>query len=225
MRSSRTLVLLGIVAATLVGCSASVDAAPTLSASAPAASPAPTGTVAAPSPSASAQEATLTLSLDRLTAVVDGASEEVAIADGEAIVALMTRLSGVEPQTSDIEDPWGNGDFWGTRYEWPGAIVALIEGRASLTVRAARIGDVPVSTAAGIAVGSTRAAALAAQAFDEWDEDDDGIADHLGIEGRDVAGTTSLVRPGEVGIEFIGLDLDGDLVTAIYLPANDYSDI
>jgi hypothetical protein len=224
MHRARPLALVGLICVVLSGCSApAVDGtaarAPTLTAT-PASTAPPT-----PSPTVTEAEPALIVSLDDITVTRAGETEETPLADGSAIVALVTELADAAPQETAIEDPWGNGEVWGTRYEWPDAVVSVFDGQANLIVRSPRIGAAPVATAAGISVGSTRAEVVAADGWDEWDEDGDGVADHLGIAGREVAGTSSLSRPGEVGIEYISLTLAQDVVTEIHLPANDFSDI
>ncbi len=64
-----------------------------------------------------------------------------------------------------------------------------------------------------------------AGAVDGWDEDGDGVADYLSIGVREVSGTSSLVKPGEVGVEYVDLKMTGDIVSRLSTGGNDYSDI
>lgn len=203
-----------------------------LSACAPAdtvGTPTPTaGDSAAPSPSPSAASArTLVLGVDGL-AVVEGEAqtESFPLDAPESLLTLVEELTGEPRSGEDFEDPWGNGEVWGTTYTWDDITISVLkDGPASVTVLATTIGGVPVSTAGGVMVGATRDAVIAAGGWDEWDEDGDGVADHLGLDEQDVEGTQSLSRPGEVGRQFVSVALEDDLVTALRTPANDFSDL
>ena len=83
----------------------------------------------------------------------------------------------------------------------------------------------PVLTESGITIGSSRADAIAAGAWDEWDEDGNGTSDYLGIGPREVPDTESRSRPGSAGDEFFVLVMDGDSVSQIEFPGNDFGDI
>jgi hypothetical protein len=161
--------------------------------------------------------------------LVDGASSETfpLYDDAEPLLALVEELTGEPRSGEDFEDPWGNGEVMGTVYRWDDVWVSVLEGGGptSVTVLSASVGDTPARTADGIAVGSARDDVLAAGAWDVWDEDGDGIADHLGIDEQEAEGTQSLSRPGETGWNFVGMTLDGDVVTELRTPANDYSDL
>jgi hypothetical protein len=141
------------------------------------------------------------------------------------VTVTLGELAGEAPAVSDIEDPWGNGTSVGTRFDWEGISVSLFDGFASVWVRSPRVGEARVQTAEGVAVGSTRAQALAAGAWDSWDEEGDGVAEWLGIGSREAPGTSSLRDPGSVGIEYVLLKVEGDVVTEIQAPANDFSDL
>ena len=170
--------------------------------------------------------APIELNIAGLTRVTDGESKTYAFAEPDALLAYVQELTGVPATTEDVENPWGTGEPWATEYRWDEFIVyVLVDGPVYLTVRTATIDGIPVQTASGVSVGDTRAEAVAAGAWDEWDSDGDGDADHLGIEPTEVEGTQSLSRPGEVGRLYVGIILDGDVVSSLQSPANDFSDI
>lgn len=217
----RTLApLLAAAGLVLSGCSTSPTAAPSPTASSPALSP-----EASASPTPTAEPERLVITLDALTYVDGPTSEAYPIEEGAAVVDLLDELTGTTAVGEQFDGPYGSEG--GVRYEWAGVTVAVFtyDGAASVTVDAATIGDVPISTSEGIAVGSTREAALAAGAFDDWDADGDGIADVLGIQPVEVPDAESLTRPGTPGIRYIALELTDDVVTAIRWPSNDFSDI
>jgi hypothetical protein len=172
-----------------------------------------------------AEERTVTVTLDGLTVTGDATEESAALEDPDAVLALVEELTGQARVGVDIPNPWGEGDPVGTLYEWDGVTVSVIGERASLVVRAATVGGASFQTEQGVAVGATRAEAVAAGAWDDWDEDGDGVADYLGIGEREVPGTESLSRPGETGIEYVMLGVKGDVVEQIHVPANDFSDL
>ncbi len=179
-----------------------------------------------PAPAVSpAQERSVTLSLDGLTAARGAGAEAATLENPEAVLVLIEQLTGQPRAGTDMEDPWGQGDVAGTLYEWDEITVSVMGERASVVVRAPSVGGVPFRTAQGIGVGSTREEAVAAGAWDGWDEDGDGVADYLGIGEREVPGTQSLTRPDQVGIEYVMLRVAGDVVEQIHVPANDFSDI
>ena len=170
---------------------------------------------------------TLVLGVDGL-AVVEGEAqtESFPLDAAEALLAFVEDLTGKPRSGEDFEDPWGNGEIWGTQYTWDEITISVLkDGPASVTVLATTIGGVPVGTAGGVMVGATRDAVLAAGGWEEWDEDGDGVADYLGLDEQDVEGTQSLSRPGEVGREFVSVALEDDVVTALRIPANDFSDL
>jgi hypothetical protein len=195
----------------------------------PAAAPEPGDTTAAsaspiptPTPTPAAQ---LILTVDAVIREVGDTQDAYPLTDAEAVLALMEELTGQPRAGTPVEGPYGSE--LGTRYDWEGVSVLVNDasGRASLTVDAASIGDLPVATAGGLAVGSSRDAVVAAGAWDDWDEDQDGVADWMGVDAVEVPGTTSLSRDGAVGIEYITLHVSGDTVVELQVAGNDFSDI
>lgn len=161
-----------------------------------------------------------------MTLTRDGQSAAYSFSAPEPLLALIEELTGQPRTGEDYEDPWGHGDVWGTTYTWDDISVSVPkEGSAGVTVKSAKVGDIPVQTPGGIAVGASRADVLAAQGWEEWDEDGDGLADYYGIDARTVEGTESLSRPGEVGREYIVIALNGDTVSRLQTPSNDFSDL
>lgn len=212
--------LLVAAALVLAGCAAEVPAPATTPSSPPAAhssaTPTPTPTTAG----------AIALGIEGLAFTEGGTSETFSFDDPEPLLAFVEELTG-EPRTGeDFADPWGNGDTWGTLYTWDDITVSVLkDGPASVTILAPAVGGIPVRTASGIAIGSARDAVLATGGWDEQDADGDGQADYLGVEGQEVEGVESLSRPGQPGRQFILVTLDGDLVTELQSPSNDFSDI
>lgn len=168
----------------------------------------------------------IVIDLDGLSTMHAGEAATYDYDDPEPMLAFIEEVTGVPRAGEDVLDPWGNGDVWGKSYRWDDiTVTVLLDGPAHVTVESPTIGDAPVTVAGGVAVGSTRAEAVAAGAWDDWDADGDGVADSLGIDERPVEDTQSLSRPGEVGRQYVALRLTGDTVTAIASPDNDFSDI
>jgi len=156
---------------------------------------------------------------------VDGFSVDdgplVTLHDPDGAVAALTDAFGSGPTEGPVEGPY---DTVYSGYEWPGTKATVRETRIDLVVTEDAPG-VTFRTPEGIGIGSTRAEAMAAGAVDGWDEDGDGIADYLSIGVQEVPGTSSLVNPGQVGVEYIDLKITGDVVTRLTTGGNDYSDI
>ncbi|SDP38058.1 hypothetical protein SAMN04487788_3281 [Microbacterium testaceum StLB037] len=172
----------------------------------------PTGDAAAP-----ASDAVLIVSLDSAS-IAAGSTLEYSLNSVDAWTAAL----GTAPTQSAVEGPYG-GTLELTALTWPGFTVTVPNDGSTrgATVRATTptVSGHPVVTTGGIGVGSTRAEAVAAGATEGFD------STALRLDTRDVPGTQSLQRPGEVGREYVMLVLDGDAVTLLILPANDYSDI
>ncbi|WP_029264231.1 MULTISPECIES: hypothetical protein [Microbacterium] len=183
------------------------------------ASPSPTSSPA-DSPSATPTPA------DRIVEIsVDGLSVDsgpvIAYDDSEGAVAALTDAFGSAPIEGPVEGPYGSV-YAG--FDWEGTKATVREPRIDLVVSADAPG-VTFRTPEGIGIGSTRAEAIAAGAVDGWDEDGDGTADYLSIGVREVPGTSSLVNPGEVGVEYIDLKITDDAVSRLSTGGNDFSDI
>ncbi|KTS89355.1 hypothetical protein NS183_08955 [Microbacterium testaceum] len=104
-------------------------------------------------------------------------------------------------------------------HDWPGLRLLLADDddERSVSITAAEVNGHPVRTAHGLAVGSTRAEAMAAGALP-------GSGHELRIDVREVPGTSSAERPDSVGTEFIALEMNGDTVASIRVPANDFGE-
>jgi hypothetical protein len=192
------------------------DAAPTSTPS-EIATPTPTPT---PTP---ASVDSITVGVDALVATRDGKTVTYPYTDPQPLIAFVEELTGVTPESEDIEDPWGNGDLWGTKYTWDDISVSEMESSgAGVRISAATVAGVPVATAQGIAVGSTSEEVLAAGGWATWN---DGVSYYFGVDPQTVEGTQSLSRPGEVGRAYVDVTTVDDVVTALTAPANDYSDI
>ncbi|MFJ6533239.1 hypothetical protein [Microbacterium sp. NPDC091662] len=180
----------------------------------------------APSPSSSPATSPSPTSADRVVEIsVDGLSVDdgavVAYDDPDGAVNALTDAFGSAPTEGPVEGPYG-AVYSG--YDWQGTKATVRETRIDLVVSTDAPGVI-FRTPEGIGIGSTRAEAMAAGAADGWDEDGDGVADYLSIGVREVPGTSSLVNPGEVGVEYIDLKITGDVVSRLSTGGNDFSDI
>jgi hypothetical protein len=210
----------------LTGCASTASTNPTGTPSAPAATDGPTPDATPAPATAPASDNELIVTLDAVEYRQDGRTEVVTFDEPGALVALIEQLAGQPPTEKDIEDPWGNGDVYGTHFTWTSvSISSFDQGPTTVTFLSPTLGDVDVTTAEGIAVGATREEVIAAGGWGEWDGDGDGLADSIKLGMREVPETNSLSRPGEVGAEFINLSLSGDTVDRISSPSNDFSDL
>lgn len=208
------------LAALVSGCTAPAAPAPTTSTPSAAASVTPTPT------STSAATAELVITVDAVIYEEGAESDTVSLDDGAGVVALIQKIAG-EGSVEEFEGPYGGEG--GQRHIWEGISVSVFsaDGRSVVSVDAPTVGGAPVATPDGIAVGATRADALAAQAFEacSYDGDGDGNTDSLATQAEEVAGTRSLCRTDMVGIVFVDISFTGDTVTRLSSPANDFSDI
>lgn len=168
----------------------------------------------------------LIVSLDGITRVSAGdESLTVSFHDGAAVVALVAQVTGTQPEQTEAPSIAGY-DLDLALYNWDGLRVTLSpENRARIAITAAQVAGVTVETEAGVSVGSSRAEVIAAQGWNEWDADGDGIYEVMAVGSREVAGTKSLVHPGSVGVEYFMLIMDGDVVGQIQVPGDDFSDL
>ncbi|WP_125132247.1 hypothetical protein [Microbacterium sp. 10M-3C3] len=189
---------------------------------------APTSVAATPSPSATptpmptptaAEEPLVVVGLDGISIGTQSASYD----DVPGLIAVVADTLGSAPTESVIEDPWGNGMQMGRRYDFGAVRVIELGGTGSIAVTGVPDG-VRFETAEGITIGSSRSDVEAAGGWEEY-AGDDLNAPTWAIQPREVPDTSSLTHRGEVGREFILLLLDGDAVSQIQAPGNDFSDI
>ncbi|GAA1663188.1 hypothetical protein [Microbacterium lacus] len=222
MRASRLMLLLPSIGLALVlaGCGL------------PAPTPTPTPTTipsdssAAPTPNPTVDAARVVVTVDSVVYEHDGRAEEVSLRDGEEVVALLEQIAGAAT-VEEFDGPYDTAG--GVRYAWDGVSISVwtYDSRGFLNVGGPTIGGIPIATAEGISVGSTRDEALAAEAFElcQYDGDGDGKPDSLAMHPEEVPDALSLCRPDAVGIEYVELGFAGDLVTRLSAPSNDFSDI
>lgn len=185
---------------------------------------------AAPSSSPSAEpevDPQLVVTLDGLTFTDETGTTEATFDDSDALLALLETATGDRPAPEAVEDMPGY-EFKLETYTWDGLRVTADstgENPSWITVTGAEVDGVPITTEEGLTVGSTRADLLAADAWALVDSEDSATAAYLGLGGREVPDTQSLTHPGSVGIIFLLFSLDGDEVTQIMSPSNDFSDI
>lgn len=187
---------------------------------APTAGPQPSSSAApSSSPSETPDAAEARVAVDGLS-IDDGPL--IAYTDHEAVLAALGDIVGPVPAAQ------GPDEYGFTSYDWDGAVRLNVPeaGPAALWIGSADTPGVVFTVADGIGIGSSRADALAAGAEElPMDDDGDGVKDYLAVGTREVPGTTSLVRPGEVGVQYVMLALDGDTVSKIFGLADDFSDL
>lgn len=219
MRSALAAVSAALLLLAMTGCTAAPPVSAPTSPAASSAAPTPSP------PPAPGKPGTLTIAVDGVTFEGDGETRTAGFTDGQAIIDLLHDTTGSLPDGVAVDDLEGY-ESGVVVYDWDGIAVFLApDGRARVSVEAPSIGAVRIQTVAGLGVGSSRTDAVKAQAWDQWDDDGDGLADYLGIGEREVPGTESLSRPDFVGIEFVLLVMEDDAVTEIQAPADDFSDL
>ncbi|MHC9045474.1 hypothetical protein ACYX8G_12870 [Microbacterium saperdae] len=184
-----------------------------------AASPSPTvSRTPSPTPTPTPTDRIIEVSVDGLS--IDGGAA-ITYRDPDGAVALLTDAYGSAPEEGTVDAPYGGVN---SRFDWGGAWLIVDQDLLWVQISADAPGAM-FRTPEGIGIGSTRAEAMAAGAADVWDEDGDGVADYLSIGMREVPDTQSLVHPGEVGVEYIELQITGDVVTGLRGVGNDFTDI
>ncbi|MCP1429396.1 hypothetical protein J3D45_001894 [Microbacterium foliorum] len=220
-RSVRLLLALTTSVVLLTACAPqSGQEAASPSATTPPSSP-PSST---PTPAVAAQ---LVITIDGVEYVDGDDTATAPFEDAASVLALLEDATGELPAPVELESPPGY-EIDLVRCEWNGLMVVTDAGgtgSATVTATAPTVDGVAITTDDGLAVGSSRTDVVSAGGWDVWDEDGDGIAEQVGVGHQEVEGTTSLSRPGEVGIMFVLISLDGDLVSEIQSPSNDYSDL
>lgn len=217
-RSLAPVLALAASALLLIGCAPSTSAEPSATSSA---SSSPSSS---PTPEVDPQ---IVVSLEGLTVTDESGTTSVAFDDSPALLALLEKTTGVLPEPENVEVVPGDTTPM-QRYDWDGLIVLADskgEVPAAVSITAAEVGGVPVQTAEGLHVGSTRADLLDAGAWALVDAEDAATAADLGLGEQEVPDTESLTHPGSVGILYVLFSLEGDTVTRINAPANDFSDL
>ncbi|UYN83744.1 MAG: hypothetical protein KIT89_00380 [Microcella sp.] len=166
------------------------------------------------------------MSTEGLTFLADGEESQADFADAAAILEIVALAAGPIPAGVAVP-PYDGLDLELTSYAWAGiTVTANNDGSgSSISITSSQSDRTIIVTESGIGVGSSRADAVTAGAFEEWDRDGDGVADLLGLDAVDVPGTESLVRPGTVGRQFVLLLMEGDVVVSMQVPGNDFADI
>ncbi|WP_312673251.1 hypothetical protein [Microbacterium sp.] len=218
-RPSSLLLALAATALAVTACAPANSAEPS-------GSPRPSETSSASPTPTETTSAQIVVTLDGLT--VTGAEERSAdYSDSAALLELLQEVTGELPEPEGVEIFPGEPSTL-EAYDWDGLrVLADSTGGApaSISVTAAEVAGLPVVTEDGFRVGSTRAELRAADAWALTDAEDPETASELGLGGREVPDTESLTRPGSTGIVYTMFVLDGDTVTQIMVPANDFSDL
>lgn len=213
MTSTRLLIGLAAAALVLTGCAPGGGTTPTTSA------PEPTETsIETPEPAA------VIISLEGLTLVDTNGDtlEATQFTDPEPVLSLLGELLGSTP------DPEEYPEYGTTTWMWGDDVTFGTSGEDYSWVRlnVADLGGLPVQTAAGIHVGSSRDDLLAQDVYDpDYDFDSDGFSDFYGIEPVTNNDYESLSFPGQPGTDYIEAQLVGDQVSSLQSPSNDYTDV
>lgn len=149
----------------------------------------------------------------------DGSTAESARFDDTAatIAFLTAHLGG---PVSPMPHPAGYGFAF---YDWTAAHAVIPqEGSASVSFTASVVNGLAVRTSNGISVGTTKDEALAKGATDP---EANSAWDYLQFDARPVPGTESLQNPGQLGSEFVDLEVKDGAIATILAPGNDYSDL
>lgn len=199
---------------------------------APEAAPSPTATSASPTPSPTPTPtptpvpAVLLVSVTGL-ALVDTAGavvRSVEFTDEDGTVAFLTEVLGAPPELDESHSVKGI-----LAHRWPGATCSTGRfSRAFVVFESASVSGLVVQTVEGIHVGSSRDEVLAVGSFyaeGSYDSDADGLPEQYAIDVVPHPGSKSLSFPGEEGVDFVRLFMDGDAVTAILAPGSDWTDI
>ncbi len=105
------------------------------------------------------------------------------------------------------------------------SVSVIDDGPATVWIAAAATGGLELRTTEGVTVGMTREEAIALGAVPDRDETGDGLPDLLRLQVREAPGTESLENPGETGVDFILVILEGDAVVRMISPASDWGDL
>lgn len=194
---------------------------------APEAAPSPTATSASPTPTPTPTPvpAALVLSPSGI-AVVDSAGATTSSAlftEPDAVVSLLTATIGAEPTITDTSGQKGGSKNW----DWPGIRAQTSWQWIIVTATAPEVAGLAVQTVSGIHVGSTRAEIAAAPGVVglDYDGDGDGLPDRAGVEAQPSPGHESLSRPGEEGVDFVGVQFQGDVVVSMWAFGTDWMDL
>lgn len=218
-RRSLIPALLVVSAIALAGCASTPAPAATGSASTPAPSASPTATPTV--------DAHIVVAIDGLSLVDDEGTTTADFADAASVLALLEKATGVTPEPTAVENPPGY-EMQLVNFDWDGLTLVTDEGGAGLSriiVKAPTVNGVPIASGNGFSVGSTREALGGAGAKEVFDADGDGVADEVSLGDREVPGTDSLRNPGQVGVEYLMFSITDDVVTRIFAPADDFSDL
>jgi hypothetical protein len=167
------------------------------------------------------------VTIDGISFTDDDGTTTAEYADSDGLLALLEEATGELPEPEPVEGMEGY-DVEMQAYVWDGLrVLSDVSGEssASIAVTAPEVAGIPVTTEEGLQVGSSRADLLDADAWALIDEEDPATAAELGLGRQEVPDTQSLTHPGSVGILYVLFLLDGDTVTQIQSPANDFSDI
>ena len=147
----------------------------------------------------------------------DGSMGDTApFSDGPGLLALLSHLFGTTP----IPAP-GTTD-----YDWGGLDLKLFDDTtAGLVVTASEVASITVQTSEGIEVGSTQGQVkAAASSGTEFATPGTSLA-YYGLQARPHPGTESLAHPGQVGSDYINVDLANNVVDSLYAPGGDWQDL
>jgi|GEM_PF-2662315 len=216
-----------LLLALAVFCTVSLSGCITINTGPIAGSPASTPAEASDSPDPSSTPAAaplLELTVDGIEYSHDDTTQVYSYNNGAQIVSLFSTITGSTPAGEFIPQPFTDDVPYATGYDWGFAYVTVFihNGASIVRIKAAEANGVPIRTkTGGITVGSSVASVTAAGGFNS----NPGFTDRYGLDPRPVPGMDSLMNPGTVGIDFIGLFMESGNVKQIVLLDNDYGDI
>ena len=191
---------------------------------APSAQPTPSPTVN-DTPTPTPEPEKLVLGVSEVS-VVDSAGTVTASApytEPDTMVAFLTTTLGSDPTFTDTSGQKGGARTW----EWPGVRASTSWQWIIVSVTLPEAAGLIVQTTSGIHVGSTRDEVAAAPGLVglDYDGDGDGLPDRAGIEAQPSPGHELLSRPGEEGVDFVGVGFAGDVVVSIWAFGSDWMDL
>ena len=96
---------------------------------------------------------------------------------------------------------------------------------ALLSMKASSLGGLALRTVEGIQVGSTESQVKAVASPGTEISVPALGSTYYGLEARTHPGTDSLSFPGRVGLDYVGVDVEGGVVDLITTPGGDWQDV
>ena len=167
--------------------------------------------------------AALVVSLDEISVTnSDGTTGDSAqFSEGASVLALLSRATGSTPT------PVHDEHYGFTSYDWGGLGMTVrdSDGTAWVKITAPASHGIALQTSEGVHVGSTLAE-VKAVASPDTEFSPPGTSDtYIGLQARPHPGTDSLTFPGQVGLDYIDVDLKDGIVTQLIAPSGNWQDV